>query len=187
GDYQNYMPEVHLTSLPIDCSGLYKVHLKFWRWLGVESPVFDHAYVRVSVDGSNWTTVWENTEEIADNSWVEMDIDIRDIADDQPTVYLRWTMGPTDAGGTYCGWNIDDIRITAYESSAICGDCNGDGEVGPGDIVYLINYLYRSGPPPACAPMTACGDVNSDGQVGPGDIVYLINYLYRNGPPPGSR
>jgi C1A family cysteine protease len=187
GDYQNYMPEAHLTSLPIDCSGLYNVHLRFWRWLGVESPTFDHAYVRVSTDGTEWITVWENEQEIEDATWVEMNLDIRDIADDQPTVYLRWTMGPTDPGGTWCGWNIDDIRITAYEAGAMCGDCNGDGEVGPGDIVYLVNYLYRSGPPPACAPMTACGDANSDGEVGPGDIVFLVNYLYKSGPAPGSR
>jgi C1A family cysteine protease len=186
GDYSNYMPETYLTSTAFDCSGLYNVNLKFWRWLGVESPNFDHAAVRISTDGSEWTTVWENEEEIEDPDWVEMDIDIRYIADDQPTVYVRWVMGPTDAGGTWCGWNIDDIRITAYEAGALCGDCNGDGEVGPGDVVHLLNYLYRGGPPPACSPMTICGDVNSDGDVGPGDVVYLLNYLYRSGPPPGN-
>jgi hypothetical protein len=61
------------------------------------------------------------------------------------------------------------------------GDANGDSEVGPGDVVFLINYLYRSGdaPDPMCA-----GDANGDGVVGPGDIVYLINYLFRGGSPP---
>jgi hypothetical protein len=61
------------------------------------------------------------------------------------------------------------------------GDANSDGVVGPGDVVYLINYFFRSGPEPC--PMEA-GDANCDGIVGPGDIVFLINYLYRNGPPP---
>jgi hypothetical protein len=61
------------------------------------------------------------------------------------------------------------------------GDANSDGAVGPGDVVYLINYLFRGGPKPC--PMEA-GDANCDGVVGPGDIVYLINYLYRGGPPP---
>jgi hypothetical protein len=181
------MPETYLTTTAFDCSGLYNVHLRFWRWLGVESSTFDKAAIQVSTDGSEWTTVWENEEEeIEDPDWVEIDMDIRDIADDQPTVYVRWVMGPTDAGGTWCGWNIDDVRITAYESGALCGDCNGDGEVGPGDVVYLLNYLYRSGSPPACSPITACGDINADGEVGPGDVVYLLNYLYRNGPPPGN-
>ena len=30
------------------------------------------------------------------------------------------------------------------------GDCNCDGKVDVGDVVYLINYLFRGGPPPGC-------------------------------------
>jgi hypothetical protein len=30
------------------------------------------------------------------------------------------------------------------------GDCNCDDVVGPGDVVYLINYLFRNGLPPSC-------------------------------------
>ena len=115
GDYPNSLPEKHLTTRAIDCSDLYNVHLKFWRWLGVEQPAYDHAYVKVSNDGDNWTTVWQNLTEITDYSWTQMDLDISEVADNQPTVYLRWTMGTTDEGWTYCGWNIDDIQIYAFE------------------------------------------------------------------------
>lgn len=118
GDYPNSMPERHLTSTAIDCSGLYGVRLDFWRWLGVEQPAYDHASVRVSNDGISWTTVWENPTEIADTSWVEMDLDISAIADNQPTVYLRWTMGTTDSGWTYCGWNVDDIAVKGLRDHA---------------------------------------------------------------------
>lgn len=55
------------------------------------------------------------------------------------------------------------------------------GGYGISDIIYLVNYLYRSGPPPH--PLTH-GDVNCDGTVNASDIVYLINYLFRNGPSP---
>ncbi len=113
GDYPNNLPERHLTSTAIDCSGLFQARLKFWRWLGVEQPQYDHAYVRVSNDSVNWTDVWTNQSEIADYSWVQQDLDISSVANNQPTVYLRWTMGPTDGGWTYCGWNIDDIEICA--------------------------------------------------------------------------
>ena len=113
GDYPNYLAEMHLTSTAIDCTGLVDVHLKFQRWLGVEQPSYDHAYVRASNDGVNWTTVWSNAAEITDYSWTEMDVDISAVAEDEPTVYLRWTMGETDGGWTYCGWNIDDIQIVA--------------------------------------------------------------------------
>ena len=112
GDYLNGMTvEKHLTSGALDCSSLGAVSLRFWRWLGVEQPQYDHAYVRVSSDGTNWVTVWENTVEITDNSWTQMELDISAVAHGQETVYLRWTMGTTDGGWTYCGWNIDDIEI----------------------------------------------------------------------------
>ena len=115
GDYPNNLPETNLTSTAIDCSNLYGVSLKFWRWLGVEQPQYDHAYVRISNDGTNWYTVWENEETIEDYAWSQMEFDISEYADDQPTVYLRWVMGETDGGWTYCGWNIDDIEIFAYD------------------------------------------------------------------------
>ncbi len=184
GDYPNSLPETHLTSRPIDCSGLFNVRLKFWRWLGVEGPSFDHAYVRASNDGANWLTLWQNTAEMADVSWVPMDLDISAVADNKPTVYLRWTMGLTDGGYAYCGWNIDDIQLVAYGSGSLCGDANKDGSVDVGDVVYLINYLYKNGPPPECMPVTACGDLNEDDIVDIGDVVYLINYLFKGGPSP---
>jgi hypothetical protein len=34
--------------------------------------------------------------------------------------------------------------------SCLCGDVNGDGIVNLGDVVYMISYLYRGGPPPNC-------------------------------------
>jgi hypothetical protein len=76
-------------------------------------------------------------------------------------------------------WGVSGGYVEA--STVLHGDANSDGAIGPGDIVALINYLYRSGPAPC--PLEA-GDANCDGSVGPGDIVYLINYLYRGGPPP---
>jgi len=119
GDYPNNLPEQHLTSLPIDCSGVGGLTLKFWRWLGVEQGIYDRAYVRVSNNGSDWTTVWENGAEVTDYAWAFHELDISAVADGQPTVYLRWTMGPTDRGWRYCGWNIDDVEISGF---ATCVD-----------------------------------------------------------------
>ncbi len=61
------------------------------------------------------------------------------------------------------------------------GDVNSDGLIDVGDIIYLVNYLYKGGPAPI--PMEA-GDCNCDGIVNVADVVYLVNYLYRGGDPP---
>ncbi len=112
GDYPNNLDEQHLTTGSINCSGIYNTHLMFWRWLGVESSEYDHAYIRVSTDGINWLTVWANpAEELSDGEWVQEVYDISSYVDNCYGFYLRWTMGSTDPGWRYCGWNIDDIEI----------------------------------------------------------------------------
>ena len=61
------------------------------------------------------------------------------------------------------------------------GDVNRDGDVNIGDVVSLINYLYKNG----CTPYPVLsGDANCDTVVDVGDIVYLINYLFKGGPAP---
>jgi hypothetical protein len=62
------------------------------------------------------------------------------------------------------------------------GDCTGDGIIDIGDVVLLINYLFKSGAAPN--PLQI-GDVTCDGVVDAGDVVYLINYLFKGGPAPG--
>ena len=63
------------------------------------------------------------------------------------------------------------------------GDVNRDGNIDVGDVIFLVNYLFRSGPAPA---PTSQGDVNGDCQVDVGDVVWLINYLFKGGPQPAK-
>jgi len=146
GDYTNDMPEYHLTTSPLDCRDLYAVKLSFWRWLGVEQPDYDHAHVRVSTDGQNWTTVWSNPQEITDNSWMLQEIDISAVASNQPTVYLRWTMGSTDGGWIYCGWNIDDVTVLAIEQAG-ASSVSGEEAGGPARV-----HLAPARPNPCMSP-----------------------------------
>ena len=69
----------------------------------------------------------------------------------------------------------------SYEAGFLRGDATGNGVIDVGDIVYLINYLFKGGPAPN--PLEA-GDATCDGKVDVGDVVYLINYLFKTGPPP---
>jgi hypothetical protein len=65
--------------------------------------------------------------------------------------------------------------ICPFPEVHICGDCTGEGVVNAGDVVFLLSYLYRSGP----APEPLCvADVNCDGSVDAGDLVRMLNYLF---------
>jgi hypothetical protein len=129
GDYPNNMSESHLTTTAIDCSAMQGTVLKFWRWLNVEQPAYDHAYVRVSTNGgASWTTVWTNASEITDAAWTQVTYDISALVDGQPNVLIRWTMGTTDSSWTFSGWNIDDVELWALPSYvAGIGDVPGRG------------------------------------------------------------
>ncbi len=61
------------------------------------------------------------------------------------------------------------------------GDANSDGVINVSDAIFLLNYLFRSGPEPD---PYALGDANNDGQILVGDAIFLLNYLFRGGPAP---
>jgi hypothetical protein len=77
----------------------------------------------------------------------------------------------------------DDGTVDLFDPgySCICGDINYSQKPPElGDVVFLIEYLYKSGPP--LLEPTERADVNNSCAVEMGDIVYLISYLYKNGP-----
>ncbi|MBU0984075.1 MAG: VCBS repeat-containing protein [candidate division Zixibacteria bacterium] len=73
----------------------------------------------------------------------------------------------------------DDTQIAIFRQY-LCGDANGSGAVEVGDMVYLINYIFKSGPAPE--PLEA-GDANGDCAVNVGDAVYIRNYIFVIGSP----
>ena len=101
---------------------------------------------------------------------------------------LTNTLGPPFRGNLldYNAGNVYPTLVDGNFASGYlnCGDANGSGLVELGDVVYLITYLYKSGPPPE--PLVN-GDANCSGIVELGDVVKLISYLYRGGPPPCSQ
>lgn len=76
-----------------------------------------------------------------------------------------------------------DFQFALEIGSYILGDANYDQDVNVGDVVYVVSYLFRSGPPPI--PYFS-GDASGDGIIDVGDVIHLVNYLFRDGPPPGG-
>jgi len=122
GNYTNNMPMYSLISTPFDCSDLSATRLRFRRWLNAESPPYDWFAVWVSNDGASWTLLWHVPMTTMDNSWQYVEYDMSEVADYQSTVYLRWTMGPTDGSVTYSGWNIDDVEIWGIQRPTVAAE-----------------------------------------------------------------
>jgi len=62
------------------------------------------------------------------------------------------------------------------------GDANLTGTLTSADIIYLVNFIFKSGPTPQ--PCQATGDVNCDGGVTAADIIFLVRWVFHRGPPP---
>lgn len=74
---------------------------------------------------------------------------------------------------------------TALGKYPVCflrqGDPNGDDLINITDAVYLIQYIFNSGPAPV---LLTAGDVNDDSLVNITDAVYLVQYIFNSGPEP---
>jgi len=182
GDYTRNMPVYYLTTLAFDATYWTQTELQFWRWLGVEGT-HDHATLDLSTDGETWTTLWANpATTISDSAWSEQVFDLSALADGQPTVYLRWGMGPTDGSVTYPGWNIDDVELVAWVSGAPypLGDVNCDGEVNNADIAPFVLALSDRDAYELAYPdcnLDAVGDIDGDGVFNNADIPAFVDLL----------
>ena len=181
GDYPNDMPgPAYLTTTAIDCSGVTGIVLKFRRWLAVEFDPFDKATVDVSNDGNNWTTVWENpADDLTESDWSLQTYDISAVADDQPAVYIRWGMGPTDDTVTYPGWNLDDIEIWSDPAGAgpdliIESMTHAPIDAGVGETVTFDIVVKNDGTAPA-GPFSIAFWVDAAGPDGVPDLIQDVS------------
>ncbi len=182
GDYTNNLGPQHMISDPIDCTALDSCRVRYMRWLGVERSLYDDASFSVSVDGNNWTTLYNNPDSsFSDDEWVMEEFDISAIADGESTLFLRWTMGSTDGSVTYPGWNVDDVAILAAAPPACLADVTTDGTSDgiPDGAVTLSDFSYYLalwGTSAPLADMTTDGTSNGipDGAVTLSDFSYYL-------------
>lgn len=106
----------------------------------------------------------------------------------------RWPLVPATytlevSGEGYYTETISNIKVLPDQPTSrnvsltkvLAGDADLDRMIDLKDIIFLINYLFKSGYPPD--PLWT-GDANCSQDVGISDIVYLINYILKSGPEP---
>ena len=76
---------------------------------------------------------------------------------------------------------MDDDVVSRREAGTAGGDADGDGLANVTDAVYLLDYIFNSGPAPD--PLLA-GDCDCNELVNISDAVYLIAYIFGSGPEP---
>jgi len=115
GDYDTAIGgPYYLTAGPFDLSGIHEVELRFANWLNTDNPNYVVHKLEISVDASNWSTVWVHSgvDDITSNEWEALSYDISSIADDESSVCIRWGYEVTaERTYSYSGWNIDDIQL----------------------------------------------------------------------------
>jgi hypothetical protein len=83
----------------------------------------------------------------------------------------------------------DVVAITVTAPASCCVGIRGNVDDDPGDLInvadltYMIEFLFRGGPPPPC---TEEGNVNGDAGelINVADLTYLVDFLFQGGPEP---
>jgi hypothetical protein len=100
---------------------------------------------------------------------------------------LSGTVGQTAVGiGSSTNYGMNHGYWQTLGSQGCClvrGDAKHDNQIIlVDDIVYLVDHLFKGGPPPPCLDE---GDAKADnGLILVDDIVYLVDHLFKGGPPP---
>jgi outer membrane protein assembly factor BamB len=120
------------------------------------------------IDGTTGTEEWSYS--VADDV---MHIQVGDVDCDGKANITCVTFGSD--GLVYAFATLDETP------DAVCGDANGDEAVNISDAVYMINYIFKGGPPPE--PLCS-GDANGDDGLNISDATYIIAYVFSGGPAP---
>jgi len=164
---------------------------------------------RVAVDDSDgYVVLWNDARYVNRNLWAQrFDSSGQSVGQNYRLNLSPGSLNSSD--GESGNWNMYDLAIhqntvgiawvdfrnySVYDADVYAklldldkigfylrGDVTLDGSIDIGDVIYLINYLFRNGW--GIIPEWI-GDASSDGNVDIGDVVFLINYLFKGGPPP---
>lgn len=108
------------------------------------------------------------------------------------SICLEWEQVPGPPADSFeVSWTpcpyLDTTRVIVIDGSltvlnATCGDVDGSGgRANIADLTYLVEYLFRGGPPP---PVWQAANVDGDNGINVADLTYLVDFLFRSGPGP---
>ncbi len=76
---------------------------------------------------------------------------------------------------------VSEVKQVTVTGSVLYGDLSGEGEINPLDVVWLVNYVYRDGPPPV---VEGAQYIDGNSTCDPTDVQYLVGHVYKQMPPP---
>lgn len=129
--------------------------------------------LRADTDRDGVLESFDNCSQIANPLQEDGDSDgVGDVCDNCPTVP---NPGQEDQDG-------DGEGDACACPVLMTGDVDETGTLASSDIIYLVNYAFKSGPDPL--PCAASGDVNCDGAVTSADVIFMVNHVFKSGPEP---
>jgi hypothetical protein len=166
-------------------------YLSFWLWYDVTNYGVDGIHVTVInassgvADTLDYLGTGGDLDSILNtgNDWLEYRYDLSSIPPGTTVQVCFAFTSDNQYSHAGEGFYLDDVQVSPI-NDVIPGEVTGDGVIDIADVLFEINYLYKSGPAPY--PRQA-GDVTCDGEANIDDVIFLINYLYKHGPhPPAS-
>lgn len=95
----------------------------------------------------------------------------------------RWQFLPVLCALLLVGSLFAQNSALAQPCCVMRGDVNDNGAITSADIIYLVGYVFKGGPPPICMEH---GYVNNDEVITSADIIYLVGYVFKSGPAPDA-
>jgi hypothetical protein len=90
----------------------------------------------------------------------------------------------SQSGAAGCAVDVtnESSQVCAVCPVSLTGDIDGSEVVNSGDLIRMVNYIFKSGQEPdGCV---AVADVNCSGSVNATDLIRLINFTFKAGDPP---
>jgi len=143
----------------------------------VYNAAYMHNDLAVAITAEHWLSVTPagGSIEPYGSSAITVRFDAADLETGEYTGQILVSSNDPDSPS----WSLP---VSLLVAAWICGDIDGNGS-GPdiGDLVYLVDYMFSSGPPP---PALESANVDGLGDLDIADLVYLVDFMFSGGAAP---